>query len=293
MSNVFENFLNELEAVGSVKAAKTYRSLLNSFHEWLKEERISAKGFDRSDVRDFLEQISWANSSKNTFLQALKSWASYQEDEIPVGTTVEEMQQARRQEKRLRSLQKMRRYKTGDNEVETLQPEKLQYLLESSEPRKACLFYFYFYTGFRLREIQRIRDIEWANGEGSMGVIRVLTEKTDEPREVPFHAKAGGVIARILEEGWHKLHPDTIGGFFREKKPAFSIDFTTHTARRTFRTEMKDQGVEKIVVKKLLGHNLGDITDSSYLKIDFSDLAQAMREDHYFNRIDVPYRRLL
>lgn len=293
-STIFDDFIQDLKTTGRERTAKSYSSLLRKFVRWLEENNYDSNSlsFRKSDIRSFLEEMEddWSNRSRNTFLRVLKSWADFHRDEIPIGETPEEIRRARRQEKICSRLRNVRPYKTSKHQVETLSVDELESLMKAQKKRDACFFYIYFYTGMRLGEIKRIQEIKWNGLSGSM---KILTEKRDVPRTVPFDENAGKVWKRITENGWNELHVDTIGRIFRRYRESVDIKLSAHTARRTFRTQMRQQGVDDATVKYLMGHKQSGISDEHYLELYQDELKQAMFEDHYFQEMDAPLNSLI
>lgn len=74
--NLFDDFVADYARREKHRTALTYHKLLVPFDRWLTERKLSI--FDRDDVLGYIENQKWTNSTKNTFLAALRSWSKFQ-----------------------------------------------------------------------------------------------------------------------------------------------------------------------------------------------------------------------
>lgn len=155
--------------------------------------------------------------------------------------------------------------KTGERKEVEINPFTYsEYLLMPEE------YDLFFYTGLRADEMLRLRKeniIE--NGT----VIAVPGTKTDNAfRYVPVSHKIAPIVEEKVNKVW-TLH-NNYNSLNHEVKALSG--HTTHDMRKSFATALDRSGVPEIVIKKLLGHSISDVTHAHYIKRDFSELKEAV-----------------
>lgn len=155
--------------------------------------------------------------------------------------------------------------KTGERKEVEINPFTYsEYLLMPEE------YDLFFYTGLRADEMLNLRKeniIE--NGT----VIAVPGTKTDNAfRYVPVSDKIAPIVEEKVNKVW-TLH----NNYTSLNKAVKSLSgHTTHDMRKSFATALDRSGVPEIVIKKLLGHAITDVTHGHYIKRDFSELKEAV-----------------
>ncbi len=137
------------------------------------------------------------------------------------------------------------------------------------------------YTGVRIGELLdiKIEDVHvserWIDLRG--------TKTKAAKRIVPIHKKILPLIERRISESTGEyLFSDNTGkriGYSRYKTvffelfmKEFKIDHTPHECRHTFATIAAASGMNKILLKKIIGHASSDITESVYTHAYIEDL---------------------
>lgn len=134
-------------------------------------------------------------------------------------------------------------------------------------PKEYDLF---FYTGLRADEMLRLKKENIRDD-----IIVVPGTKTDNSlRYIPISPKIAPIIEEKIDRIW-TLHKD-YNPLLKEVKRLTGGSHTTHDMRKTFATALSEQKVDERIIKRLLGHATTDVTDSHYIKRDFSELRDAM-----------------
>lgn len=128
------------------------------------------------------------------------------------------------------------------------------------------------YTGVRVNELLGIRkeDVHL-----SKRYIEIWGTKTDAAeRWVPIHTKIAEIVAQRLGEPGEYLFPNKNGGkmsytSFRENNfdeimDGLGMKHTPHETRHSFVTYATGCGMDRTILKKIVGHASADVTDRVY-----------------------------
>ncbi len=134
----------------------------------------------------------------------------------------------------------------------------------SKESETAKIILFYIYTGLRYAELYELRE-EYCHPDH----IEIVKSKTEAgKRIVPLSDK---VLSLLPIETVPEY--TTFNKRFKEILPGHHI----HDTRHTFITMLTEAGIDKRIVRVLVGHSDRDVTDH-YTHIDFSALLDAVNK---------------
>lgn len=138
----------------------------------------------------------------------------------------------------------------------------------------------HIYTGMRPGELYELKksDIHieerWIDLRG--------TKTKSARRIVPIHKKIIPLIEKRLEGDGDYLFTSGLGQtfsgslyrlkFFDPMCKHFNMNHTPHECRHTFATYAAAYGLNKILVKKIIGHSTGDLTEDTYTHTFIEDL---------------------
>lgn len=135
-------------------------------------------------------------------------------------------------------------------------------------------------TGLRISEIT---GLKWADVDFTEGLLTVRKTKNGRDHTLPF----GSFLGALLREwrGTETQYPNDCvfhpraDRFFWLTKQRIGIDFSPHDLRRTFATQATRLDINAFVLKALLNHqSRSDVTQSSYVHLEPSDLRKAMTQ---------------
>jgi integrase len=124
------------------------------------------------------------------------------------------------------------------------------------------------YTGLRPRELLNIKraDVDtkaWTMTGG-------MKTKAGKGRVIPIHDRIKPFIQSWYDEGHETLFRNVVYGTIRNRVIAASNiiglnpDHRPHDGRVTFITRMKESGADEYAIKRIVGHQISDITESVY-----------------------------
>lgn len=184
-----------------------------------------------------------------------------------------------------------------DNELERL----YNFKYESEKLRRVCdLFIIEAYTGLRYSDLHLLNESNITKD----GLFQVIQEKTDDFVYLPIHwrvfeimDKYGGkppqgydkrnmnkYIKEMCEVAGinDKIHTKKTRGGVLIKKVQYKWELiSTHTARRSFATNLHLQGVDLLTISKLLGHRKIETT-LKYICVRAKEVAVKMKDHSYF-----------
>lgn len=132
------------------------------------------------------------------------------------------------------------------------------------------------YSGFRLEGMRTVQ-INLEEGYFKGGV----KTKSSKGRIVPIHSRIFPLVEGRVAKYGTVIHvtQDTYRDNFTEimTRLGFSTDHTPHDCRTTFATMGSHAEIPKPMLKRLMGHSLGnDITEAKYIKPSLEDLRKAI-----------------
>lgn len=139
----------------------------------------------------------------------------------------------------------------------------------------------HIYTGVRPQELFDIKKADvhleerWIDLQG--------TKTTSAKRIVPIHKKIIPLIERRMQQNDNEYlfvsgtgkpfsNPLYRNQFFIPMCKAFNMNHTPHECRHTFATFGAASNLNKVLLKKIIGHSAGDLTEDTYTHTFIEDL---------------------
>lgn len=158
--------------------------------------------------------------------------------------------------------------------------DEIQKIRENQDSSLAYTVLLLLYTGLRINELlnQKTADIDT-----TQKIIYVNgTKNRSAKRIVPIHSDILPIISaridgeHLIEADGKKLNYDKYIDFWEKYMPTISKKrHTPHDTRHTFVSAMDKCGVERLTLKRIVGHKTDDITDH-YSHRDIRDLHRAI-----------------
>ena len=137
------------------------------------------------------------------------------------------------------------------------------------------------YTGIRIGELLAIKPEDVHIDERWIRVKGTKTKAAD--RIVPIHKKIVPVLEKRLaackgetlfcgNDGKQLIYSRWNTMFFELFAEEFKLDHTAHECRHTFVTVAAASSMNKLLVKKIIGHSSSDITEDVYTHAYIEDL---------------------
>jgi integrase len=271
--NLIDRFINgeirdkrqKKKTVGTLKHYATIKKHLEGFNKKLAFEKINQDFLD--DYLTYLEDV--AKLSPNTIAKNLQTLKVFMNEGLERGyhnntwfkkisVAWEESENVALSRKEINKLYK-HNFK-GNQRLE----------------RVRDLFVFGCNVGLRISDLQNIKsnNIVEVNGEKR---IRIITKKTGERVEIPFHEQAAEILEKYndklpkitdqkfneyIKEAAQEAGLTAKGRLQKEPEKELYKLIASHTMRRTFCTNLYNEGVPPVVIMKVSGHK----TESAFLK---------------------------
>jgi integrase len=136
------------------------------------------------------------------------------------------------------------------------------------------------YSGMRIGELLEMQSRNVDLKEKTMKIVRAKNKSS--LRSVPIHDKILPLVTKYYELGKEVLIPNTVGTIFgysnyKQKKfdnimKQLGMEHNPHDARHTFASRADTYGLNKLCIKRILGHESDDITDKVYTHKDIIEL---------------------
>lgn len=294
MNSVFSRFEEFIKIYDGVRAKTTmagYRttiSHLKAFEESTRK-KITFESFDKAFYDKFVRfltfELKMSNNSIGKYIKNLKTFLNHcVEYGISVGDD-------------------FRKYKVFKEESENiyLSEEEIRDLFElelSQNPkleRVRDLFIVGCFTGLRFSDFSQLKPQNIQNG-----IISIKTQKTGELVSVPVHPivekileKHGGELpqaisnqkmneylkelGQLAELNEPKVVAQVKGGIRQESTVSKWELLTTHTARRSFATNLYRQGFPSIYIMKITGHR-SEKAFLKYIRVEKEEAAELLKE---------------
>ncbi len=198
-------------------------------------------------------------------------------------------------------------YEVGDNPVKSsmlfneaefartriLAVEEEKRLLAQAAPHIRNIIIFAIQTGCRLQEILKLRieDVDFSKGEIT---IRAENNKAGKLDTIPMNKKTRNLARDIILENkgrsdhlfnyydkhTKKLRPirSIKKGFVRARNDAGIRDFQFRDTRRTFASRLHAQGVDPLIVQRLLRHSSFKISEQVYIQSSMKMMKDAVEK---------------
>lgn len=142
--------------------------------------------------------------------------------------------------------------------------EEMARLLAAADPFMTTLLLLGFHTGLRRGEMLRLdwSDIDWQRKLVKVAIKDDWVPKDREARDVPMNAELEEHLrrwravcrgSRVMP--WEREPKDLSAAFTKFLKRCDVLGATLHTLRHSFASHLVINGVDIIVVSKLMGHN--------------------------------------
>lgn len=264
-----------------VSTAKTYKSILNKFAEYLSDEGIGEHEFNDDNVREYLEQSDYSPKTQDDIIGCLKGYAKwYKRQKV----NWDDFQNAKKEEQRMDTILGMLRPKVPKRQKrKALRKDEIDKLITGLKGKNASFLFLSCYFGMRPGEFRQIEEIDYDKPE-----LKVLGEKDLVERILPFSEKIVPVLRKADRRGWLERSYDSIYRALKGRRTLVDgVKLTPHSGRHTFRSEMDRRIADDGIVDTLLGHGEGKIRNI-YDDPAYEYLQEAMREKHYLRDFDIP-----
>lgn len=300
MNEYLEEFLERYE--NKPASHHLHKSLLTPLFKWLDENDLDLEKFSYKDLQNYLGIAPTSKPTKNynkgTLEQIKNCFLRFLRWFIRQKVPDEDKGQNIKHQKRIERIKKDMVvpnntgyvYKEG-GERKALKREELEALLNKAKMRVKedyYLFYTFAYTGMRSGELSPEMFIEVDSRQRK---LKFKTEKhPDKPRTLFFSEKAWSIFEKLMQS--KKIESTTnernrlLKTHYRSLLPD-EVELTTHAFRHSFETHMRNELGDKPLVKMLMGHFSGDVTDG-YDETFSEEVKKAMTEDHYYNQLELP-----
>lgn len=149
------------------------------------------------------------------------------------------------------------------------------------------------YTGFRPIELATIKTENVHLDEGY--IMGGTKTKAGKDRIVPIHPQIEPLIKKRYAENneflfsdynmfTREISPltyDKYRGRFRKVMSAANMHHTPHETRHTFITQAKYCKVNEYILKRIIGHEINDVTEAIYTHRSIEELKKEMVKIHY------------
>ncbi|MFZ7115665.1 MAG: site-specific integrase [Bacteroidota bacterium] len=284
-----------LKSHTTIKAYKNTRNHLLDFEKTMWPKKLSFESIDQLFYDDFMQfLIQKKQLSNNTIGNQIKNLKVFLNEatELGINKTFEY------KKKKFKKLQEESDsiYLTED-EIKDLYNLNLDD--KPSLQRVRDLFIIGCWTGLRFSDFTKLRKENI-----SKGMISIRTQKTDQALMIPIHPMVLKIFKKYTvndeiilpraitnqkmnnylkvvgqkAELDQKIIVTTNRGISREKKPYHKHELvTTHTARRSFATNLYLQGFPAISIMKITGHK-SEQSFLKYIKVSQEENARKLME---------------
>lgn len=284
-------YIDHLITTGKKGAADTYGSLLVSYQRWLRQKKgIGLNDSTVTHLDEYVSELSSDSTVKIT-VAAVKGYFKHRYSSLPIGDprVMDEMQrfnqlQLLRPKKKRKQLKKISLNATELKQL--LAKMKKAGVSDNLYAGMVVLFYF----GARAGEFAHY--LHTARVDFSKHEMILMTEKTLVERYLAWHPTLDPYL-----ETWYKFVMSKAGGLpypgewltktLKYEMGTRSVDIggvsvTSRTCRRTFETQMRVLGVQDIIIRAVLGHTDGSMSDVYTDWTEFAPLIKdAMVDSHY------------
>lgn len=167
----------------------------------------------------------------------------------------------------------------------TLTSEQIDLIIANEGRKESDMLIILLYTGLRISELLQMetKNIDLKN--------RIMVgggkTKAGTDRRIPIHKRIIPVIERNIGEKYlftsprgGKFHYCNEGMVVNGYLKKIGIERTCHELRHTFISQCDRIGIDKILIKRIVGHSTKDITEHYTHKSD-EDLIKAIDKFHY------------
>ena len=152
------------------------------------------------------------------------------------------------------------REETVSSEKKVFTKEEISELWKNKDEKYAKLTLFYIYTGLRFAEL---KNVEWH--DDYMDLKKAKSKAGI--RIIPLSDKAKSLLPLPADLPVHKTFYDCI---------KYRYGHMPHDTRHTFISMMTEAGVDARIIKKIVGHATGDLTENVYTHISLETMLEAV-----------------
>lgn len=165
--------------------------------------------------------------------------------------------------------------------------DEIELLWEKQGEKYADMLLILLYTGMRISELL---ELETANIDLNKRImIGGLKTEAGTNRSIPIHKKIAPIVERV--KGTNYLFQAPRGGAYLYSNEGYKINkymkalgfcHTIHETRHTFISQCNRLDINKISVKRIVGHSTQkDLTDDVYTHKNIDDLIKAIDSFYY------------
>lgn len=142
------------------------------------------------------------------------------------------------------------------------------------------------YSGMRVGEMLEMQRCNVDLEEKTMKIVRAKNKSS--LRSVPIHDNIFPLVKKYYDMEKEVLIPNTVGtifGYSNYKQKKFDnimnqlkMDHNPHDTRHTFASRADTYGLNKLCIKRILGHESDDITDKVYTHKDIVELLEEINK---------------
>nr|WP_199866431.1 tyrosine-type recombinase/integrase [Priestia megaterium] len=261
-----------IESGKSDNTIKTYRAVLNQFHEWLLSEGRHLDQVTKNNVQTYMINLESNNKSASTIEKAF--------------VTISVFARFLEKPEIVQNIERKRKEKNNEVVPQSLEASELDRLLsevkQQGNLRDIAIVYTLLHTGVRVSEICALnhKDVEINKSDGFL-IIR--NAKGCKKRFVPLSTEARNSLKKYIDSLDSNHEALFVSNFDRRMSPRTvqymlkKYNVNPHKLRHTFCHELVKKGIDIATVAELAGHSDVNVT-KRYLKSSTSDLENAITQ---------------
>lgn len=282
---LFEKTVNEGLSLKTIEWYKTTFNLLllNKYIDVENFETYTEMNFKYILWEAFLKN-NWSSHTYNRYRKELKVFCDYLLKNNFIKENPFDNIEPRKIEKNLPKALNTKQVKELINRIEEIFGNN-----DFLSLRNKTIIYCYIYTWCRLWEILKLKnsEIDFINK-----IIRINKAKWNKDRIVPLTYDLSDILIEYLlknknsrifwdlvftTKNWFELTKKDIYRIIKKIKEKLSFDFTSHTLRHTFATELVRKNIDIYKVSKVLWHS--DIkTTQIYMWLSLKDVSTELEK---------------
>ena len=144
--------------------------------------------------------------------------------------------------------------------------EEIEILWKNSDDDIIKLILLMCYTGLRPNELSKITNIH------KNYFITGSKTESGKNRIIPLHDRIQPIFEQIIQKKLHKTAYSTMRKKASEKMTKLNFDHKLYDCRHTFATRMDNAHANDLIIKKIMGHKIKDLTKNVYTHKDIEQL---------------------
>lgn len=146
--------------------------------------------------------------------------------------------------------------------------EEIDILWENESDETVKLILFLIYTGIRPNELPKISETN------ENYFITGSKTEAGKNRIIPVHQRINSIYKYIIDNNLNKLTYQTLRKNFVKKIQLLNMDHLVYDCRHTFATRMNNANANELIIKRIMGHKIDDITKNVYTHSDINQLIE-------------------